>query len=141
MERAMKIAKQRAEIPVLGKSPLKPSSITSFTHDHIIDNASLLGVSLGNSHSECAASARLIKDVEIQRNITILKKLYSLINDTTSCLVVTHASELCLDLEGEDYLDDEPLVVPKERKVRKKKIDNNAVRRSNRVRFKNTKYQ
>jgi hypothetical protein len=53
MERAMLIAKKRAETHVLGKSPLKTTSITTFTDDHIIDNAIALGVSLGTSHSDC----------------------------------------------------------------------------------------
>jgi hypothetical protein len=142
MERAMKIAKQRAELPVLGKSPLKSPSITLFTDDHIVQNVVALGVSLGNSHSDCVACARLIKDVELQRNLTMLKKSDSLVNDTASCLAVTHASNLCLDLDGEDFLEDEPLVIPNERKGRKKKnFDTKTVRRSNRVRFKNTKYQ
>jgi hypothetical protein len=73
MEKAMKIAKHRAELPVLGKSPLKPSSITSFTDDHIVEHALSLGVSLGNSHSDCVATARFIKDVELQRTLTLLK--------------------------------------------------------------------
>jgi hypothetical protein len=82
MERAMKIAKQRADLPVLGKSPLKSPSITLFTDDHIVQNDVALGVSLGNSHSDCVASARLIKDVELQRNLTMLKKSDSLVKDT-----------------------------------------------------------
>jgi hypothetical protein len=57
MERAMLIAKKRAEMPVLGKSPSKPTSISAFTDDHIIENAISLGVSLGTSHSECITSA------------------------------------------------------------------------------------
>jgi hypothetical protein len=142
MEKAMKIAKHRAELPVLGKSPLKPPSITLFTDDHIVEHALSLGVSLGNSHSDCVAAARLIKDVELQRTLTLLKKSDSLANDTVSCLAVTHASELCSDLEEEDFLDVEPVAIPNETRGRKKKtFDSKTVRRSNRVRVKNTRYQ
>jgi hypothetical protein len=73
MERAMMIAKKRAEMSVIGTSIPKPTSITSFSDDQIIDNAMLLGVSLGNSHSDCIKSAKLIKDFELQRTITMLK--------------------------------------------------------------------
>jgi hypothetical protein len=45
-------------------------------------------------------------------------------------------------LDGEDILEDEPLVIPNERKGHKKKnFDTKTVRRSNRAGFKNTKYQ
>jgi hypothetical protein len=68
-----------------------------------------------------------------------------LVNDTASCLAVTRASDLCDDLDGDEFVDGDiykPLVIPNVRKVRKKKMyDTNAVRRSNRVRIKNTKYQ
>jgi hypothetical protein len=145
MERAIMTAKQRAEMPVIGKPPSKPSSIISFTDDHIVDNALSLMVSLGNSYSEGVASARLIKDVELQRTLTLLTKSDTMVHDNASCLEVTHASDLCHDLEEDGILDEEthiPLVFPNERKGRKKKnSDNKTVRRSNRVRFKNTKYQ
>jgi hypothetical protein len=73
MKRAMMIAKKRAEMPVIGTSIPKPTSITSFSDDQIIDNAMSLGISLGNSHSDCIKSARLIKDFELHRTITMLK--------------------------------------------------------------------
>jgi hypothetical protein len=124
MERAILIAKKRAETHVLGKSPLKPTSITAFTDDHIIDNVISLGVSLGTSHSECITSAKLIKDVELHRTLTMLRNLDNLVYDTASCLAVTRASDLWDDLDGDDFVDDEinePLVIPNVRKGRKKK--------------------
>jgi hypothetical protein len=44
MERAIMIAKKRAEIPVIGTSIPKPTSITSFSDYQIIGNAMSLGV-------------------------------------------------------------------------------------------------
>jgi hypothetical protein len=80
-------------------------------------------------------SARLIKDVELQRTLTMLKNSDNLVHDTTSCLAVTCASDLCDDLDGDDYVDDKmnvPLVIPNVRKGRKKKsYDSKVVRRSN----------
>jgi hypothetical protein len=73
MERVMMIAKKRVETPVIGMSTSKPTSITSFSEDQIIDNAMSLGVSLGVSHSDCIKSSKLIKDYEIQRSLTMLK--------------------------------------------------------------------
>jgi hypothetical protein len=64
MERATMIATKRAETPVIGMSTTKPTSITSFADDQIIDDARILGVSLGVSLSECTKSAKLIKDFE-----------------------------------------------------------------------------
>jgi hypothetical protein len=104
-----------------------------------------LGVSLGTSHPEFITSARLIKDVELERPLTMFRNSDNLVHDTASCLAVTRASDLCDDLDGDDHLDDEinvPLVIPNVRKGHKtKSYDNKTVRRSNRVRFKNTKYQ
>jgi hypothetical protein len=144
MERATMIATKRAETPVIGMSTIKPTSITSFADDQIIEDARILGVSLGVSLSECTKSAKLIKDFENQRSITLLKG-----NDVRSqnCLMVSRASDLCDDLEAEeDFLSDENIEIPKvitrERKARKKKsYDKENVRRSNRVRFKPSKLQ
>jgi hypothetical protein len=147
MERAMLIAKKRGETPVIGKSPSKLTSIISFADDHIVQSAVSLGVSLGNSHLECIKSVRLIKDVELQRTLTMLKNSDYVegSRDTAACLAVTRASVLCDDLEEDEHLDDDshvPVVITKEKKIRKKKIyDNNNVRRSKRVRVKNTKFQ
>jgi hypothetical protein len=54
----------------------------------------------------------------------MLRNSDNLVDDTASCLAVTRASDLCDDLEGDDNLDDEfhvPLVIPNDRKGRKKK--------------------
>jgi hypothetical protein len=128
MERAMMIAKKRAGTPVLGMSTMQPASVTSFSDDQIIDEARLLGVSLGSSHSDCLKSAKIIKDFEVQRSITMLKcndHLPQQHDNATLCMTVSRASELCDDLEEEeDFLGDEEIEMPKgiirEKKVRKK---------------------
>jgi hypothetical protein len=122
------IAKKRAEIPMIGTSILKPTSITSFSHDQIIGNAMSLEVSLGNSHSVCIQSARLIKDFELQRTLTMLKcsdHLEKTHENVSLCLAVSRASELCDDLDGDDdFLRDDdvdiPPVINRDRKNRKK---------------------
>jgi hypothetical protein len=62
---------------------------------------------LGNSHSECIKAAKLIKDYELQRSITMLKCTDQLGKNTEGasfCLAVSRASDLCDDLEGEEDL-------------------------------------
>jgi hypothetical protein len=61
MERAMMIAKKRAETPVIGMSTLKLTSISSFSEDHIIENALSLGFLWLFLISDCIKSAKLIK--------------------------------------------------------------------------------
>jgi hypothetical protein len=150
MERAMMVAKKRAEIPVIGMSVPKPTSIMSFSDDQIIDNARSLGVSLGNSHSECIKAAKLIKDNELQRSITMLNsndQLGKNSEDASFCLAVSRASELCDDLEAEeDLLIDGDVDIPRpsirDKKIRKKKsYEKKEVRRSNRIRIKPSKLQ
>jgi hypothetical protein len=142
LERAMTLAEKRAAMLVIGTSASKPNSIIAFSENQIIDNALSLGVSLGKSHSECIKAARVIKDVELQRSLTMLKGSDQLVdkNENTSCLVVSQASDLCDDLEGDDdFMGDDddvglPPVINKDRKTRKKKsYDKKNVRRSNRI--------
>jgi hypothetical protein len=150
MERAMLIAKKRAETPVIGMSASKITSITSFSENQIIDNAKSLGVSLGVSHTECIKSVRLIKDTEIQRSLTMLKcndQLEKNGEKASLCLAVSRASDLCDDLEVEENLvTDEDDLIPKAgtRKIKqrkKKSYDKKNIRRSNRIRIKSSKLQ
>jgi hypothetical protein len=48
-------------MPVIGMSSVKPTSINSFLDEQIIDDARVLGVSLGVSLSDCTKSAKIIK--------------------------------------------------------------------------------
>jgi hypothetical protein len=150
MDKAMLIAQKRMEIPVIGMSISKPTSIASFSEEQIIDNALSLGVSLGFSSSECFKSAKLIKDFELQRSLIMLNckdKSENNFENDSCCLAVSRASELCDDLEAEENLmTDEDVLIPKvgtrERKQRKKKsYDKKNVRRSNRIRIKPSKLQ
>jgi hypothetical protein len=150
MERAMTIAKNRAELPVIGTTIPKPPSITAFSDEQIIGDAMSLGVSLGNSQSACIQSAKLIKEFEIQRKLTFLKCNDPVANsqeNASLCLAVSRASALSDDLDGDDdFLGDDvvdaPPIIKKDRKTRKKKsFDNNLVRRSTRIRFKPSKFQ
>jgi hypothetical protein len=151
LERAMTLAEKRAEMLVIGTSASKPNSFIDFSDNHIIDSAISLGVSLGQSHSECIKAAALLKDVEAQRILTMLKgtdQLEGKNGNNTSCLVVSRASDLCDDLEGDDdfLCDEDEVVVPptinKERKTRKKRsYDKKNIRKSNRIRIKSTKLQ
>jgi hypothetical protein len=151
LERAMMLAEKRAEMPAIGTSASKPNSFIDFSDNHIIDSAISLGVSLGQSHSECIKAAALLKDVEAQRILTMLKgtdQLEGKNGNNTSCLVVSRASDLCDDLEGDDdfLCDEDEVVVPptinKERKTRKKRsYDKKNIRKSNRIRIKSTKLQ
>jgi hypothetical protein len=122
----MMLAKKRDEPHVIGMSKSHPTSLLSFSDEHIIDNARALGVSLGNSFSESLASARSIKDFESQRTLTLLKKDEANgDNNTSTCLVVSRASNFCDDWdEDEDLEGVEPSNMPldiKVKKIRKKK--------------------
>jgi hypothetical protein len=150
MERAMSIVKKRAETPVIGMSTSKPTSISSFSEDQIIENAKSLGVSLGISHSDCVKSAKIIKDYELNRSLTMLKsndQADKKLENASLCLAVSRASDLCDDLETEENLLSDvdvqiPQVLTKERKQRKKRsFDNKNIRRSNRIRIKPSKLQ
>jgi hypothetical protein len=72
LERAKMLLQKRDELPVIGMSKSQPSSLLSFSDEHIIDNAMALGVSLGNTFSEYLSSARLIKDFESQNTLIFL---------------------------------------------------------------------
>jgi hypothetical protein len=72
LEKAMMMVKKLDEPHVIGMSKSQPSSLLSFSDEHIIDNAMALGVSLGNTFSEYLSSARLIKDFESQNTLIFL---------------------------------------------------------------------
>lgn len=149
LDRAMALAQKRDELSAQGMKKPQPVSILSFSDAQIIDTASSLGVSLGSSHSERVVSAKIIKNYELMRTLTILEKKVepssSLAESVPHCLVVSRASNLSEDLEDEENLEEDnrcmiPPVVQKERKPRKKKsYDMKNVRKSNRIRIKNSK--
>ena len=141
LERAMSIAQRRDDVFAQGTVQTQSRSLLSFSDSQIIHNASILGVSLGNSDADKLASARLIKENEVQRTLTILN------NDTVSekrddpvkCLVVTRASALSGDLDDDESLFDDgfqPVLKKKKHNKKKKSYDKTKVRRSNRIRTK-----
>ena len=141
----MAIAQKRNELPTQGLQPPTAVSLLSFSDAQIIDTANILGVSLGSSLTDRLVSAKMIKDNELMRTLTIIEKKDNVSNNVDSvsqCLVVSRASHLSEDLDdyeslGEEDVCDVPPVVVKERKTRKKKsYDRKNVRRSNRLRIK-----
>jgi hypothetical protein len=49
-------------------------TLSSFSHDDIVDRASKLGVNLGNSPSQILSSIDNLKDTDLQRTLIMLKK-------------------------------------------------------------------
>ena len=145
----MAIAQMHDELPRQGMQQTQNVSILSFSDTQVIDTAHSLGVSLGNSQAEHLISAKMIKDNELSRTLTMLRKCEdssnNAVENVSQCLVVSRASNLSEDLEDEENLEndagfDMPPIVAKERKTRKKKsYDKNNVRRSNRIRIKKSK--
>jgi hypothetical protein len=71
LERAMNVAQKKDDCLAQGTSQSR-SSILAFSDSQIIHNASILGVYLGSSSVERINSARLIKDNEVHRTLTML---------------------------------------------------------------------
>jgi hypothetical protein len=146
LEKAMMLAQRRNESFAQGIS--QSHSLLNFSDADIIHNATVLGISMGNSHTEQISAAHKIKDNELQRTLTILKKNESVSDncgDMMPCLIVSHASDLVVDLDDEDHLMDDnvmctsPVANKIRRNKKKKSYDKNKVRRSNRIRNKNYK--
>jgi hypothetical protein len=146
LQKAMMLAQRRNENLAQGIS--QPHSLLNFTDADIIHNATVLGISMGSSLSEQVSEAHKIKENELQRTLTILRKNESVSNkcgDTLPCLIVSRASDLVVDLDDEDHLMDDnglcsaPVANKIKRNKKKKSYDKNKVRRSNRIRNKNSK--
>jgi hypothetical protein len=146
LQKAMMLAQRRNENFAQGIS--QPHSLLNFTDADIIHNATVLGISMGSSLSEQVSEAHKIKENELQRTLTILRKNESVSNkcgDTLPCLIVSRASDLVVDLDDEDHLMDDnglcsaPVANKIKRNKKKKSYDKNKVRRSNRIRNKNSK--
>jgi hypothetical protein len=78
-------------------------SILNFADNVIIQKASRLGVSLGDSPSLIDVSVKIIKETENERHLTMLKSKVSS-NDDPQNLFVSKVSGLCEDLAEEDIL-------------------------------------
>jgi hypothetical protein len=146
LQKAMLLAQRRNES--FSQGTTQSHSLLNFSETQIIHNATALGVSMGSSITDQINAAQLIKENEFQRTLTILKNKEAVVEnngENVSCLIVSRASELVVDLDDEDHLVEDGLlcVSPVANKPRrnKKKIsyDKNKVRRSNRIRTKNHK--
>jgi hypothetical protein len=142
LERAMLLAQKRDDQYGQGTMSSQSHSLLSFSDNHIINNASMLGISMGSNSVDRIKAARLIKDNELQRTLTVLKNNAAVENnDTTPCLIVSRASDLSDDLEDETFIDESfvhtSTVANKGKRNRKKKsYDKTKVRRSHRLRLK-----
>ena len=103
MERAMLLA-QRRDFPTASGTPFKYNhSILNIPNEVIVSRAAKLGVSLGVSPSQVASSVNKIKNVEVERSITFLKKnLPDVEGDDPYSLVVRRASRLSEDLISDE---------------------------------------
>ena len=74
LERAQQLAQARDEDFGPGNSRAHRFSIASIPDDVVVARAGKLGLSLGLTPNEVATSVSLIKDVDLHRTLTILKK-------------------------------------------------------------------
>jgi hypothetical protein len=86
-------------------------SILKMSDNVIVNRASKLGVSLGNSSVAALSSVRDIKEVEHQRELVILNKKNSVEETNPQNLFVSKISCLCQDLTEEDLTEDEMIVL------------------------------
>jgi hypothetical protein len=105
LDRAVQIAQRRDDLQGQGNNLNTAFSILSVSENEIIDRASILGVSLGESPTQVSKSVGLIKEVEINRALTILKKNVQ----ATDCedvrphaLIVSRASNHCENLSDDE---------------------------------------
>lgn len=106
MERAQQLALARDVDFGSGNSRAHHFSIASIPNEVVIDRADKLGVSLGLSPTEISTSISHIKDVDLQRTLTILQKLDDVENhhlSTDSSLVLHKATYLSTDLVEEEH--------------------------------------
>jgi hypothetical protein len=104
IERAMWLAQRRDGPPCPGTDFVSSNSVLNFSTDEICSRASRMGVSLGESSGCKAASIKLLKDTELERSLTMLKKVESTVESDFLAphnLVVSDISTLCDDLNEE----------------------------------------
>jgi hypothetical protein len=145
LERAMLIAQRRDDLQEQGTSLPRNLSLLAFSDEDIVEKASSLGVSMGSSKKSGISAAKLIKENELQRALTILNKSDTVVDKEfvdSSNLLVSKASNLCEDLVDEEnsMIDDqvEHLIhdTKKNQSRRKKSYDRSKVRRSTRIKLK-----
>ena len=100
MERAMKLAQRRNSLPAAGTATCS-TSFNDFSNGEIVAKASRLDISLGGSPSEVDASVEVLRHIENERSLTMLRKNIDLDIGPDS-LVIHKASNLSEDLEDEE---------------------------------------
>ena len=138
-------AKQRAQARdnYSGTDLVHEFTLASLPNDVVVARASKLGVSLGKSPSQIESSVQLLKDLDLERTIFMLKRKEAIIDiekDDNGSLVLNEPNKLAVDLIDEEAKDatdhkDPPVKLARTR-ARNKKIvgEVSAVRRS--ARFK-----
>jgi hypothetical protein len=104
LERAMKIA-ENCDIGLFeGNNHASCYTIASFDNDLISKRAATLGVSLGSTSAEVGSSMKLIKDLDLNRTMIMLKNNLDkkLNEEDESSFVLDKANILCSDLVMEE---------------------------------------
>jgi hypothetical protein len=98
-------AQERAQIRDYGISSgtklISKFNLASLPNEIIVARASKLGVSLGVTPSQVDSSIDTIKDLDLERTLTMLKRKENnqkILDEGDSSLVFTEASSLCDDL-------------------------------------------
>jgi hypothetical protein len=142
LERAQQLAQSKDDISPAGNNFISKFSFNSFSYESVVSRASKLGVALGQSPSEVAASVQLLRDIDMQRTLVMLKKgeEKELAKDKyLHSLVISEAKNLSIDLEGEvqegtEGHKDLISVVPKSKKIKlNRSKEGSSVRRSARL--------
>ena len=139
LERAMELIQRRDHSSPRGNSCVKKLSFVDFPDSEIERRASVLGVSLGESSKDVKNSIASIKELERSRNLVFLNNNLPEVDEGSSSLILTNASNLSEDLvndEGRVHNDQEGLVhFPLKAKTLKVKLsaDRRVVRRSARL--------
>jgi hypothetical protein len=140
------ITQRRDEFHGQDKNQNLEFSVLNFSDSDIITRAEKIGVSLGPDEGSKVTSVRMIKETEINRTLTMLKKVESVVDQELDPhnMLVSRVSDLCEDLvENEDTIDTVHVAmdsnVSKQKKTRtRKNYSGTTVRRSTRVKTKKT---
>jgi hypothetical protein len=147
LERAQKLAKAKYVPSFPGTNVTSKFSLSSIPNDVFWQRAKILGLSLGNSTSQCAKSIESIKEVDNHRTLIMIQKNLDEVknvdepnknDDPFHNKVLEHASSLSLDIGDDAQLAPEgkdPIREAKKIKVytRRAKVVPKVVRRSVRL--------
>jgi hypothetical protein len=138
MERAQKLTQAKNEVS--GSGTYSKFSLASLSNDTVISRAEKLGVSLGKSPRQIENSINFLKETDNTRTLVMLaKNLKEISDEEDQHAILSHASDLSLDLIGEEHHVEEEdtftFVKPKVTRVykRKQKVAPKMVRRSTRL--------